>query len=134
MSRGIKPPVKHDPEGVQLHSRAETSCHSGGAGHGRTCIDLQKPRSQISAQHEVGSVELKACPAGLNHVLGRLQGMDHCLLHAWDYNGLPLCPAALLLQKCPELRAGPHIVHGHSWVATAGRLKVLLDGVIAQVD
>lgn len=134
VSRRVEPSVEHDPEGVQLHGRAEASCHSCGAGHGWTGIDLQEPRSQVSAQHEIGSVEFKASLAGLHQVLCRLQGVDHRLLHAWDHDGLPFWPVTLLLQKSPELRARPHVVQRHPWVATTGRLKVLLDGVIAQVD
>lgn len=38
------------------------------------------------------------------------------------------------MQKSPELRAGPHVVAWHRRVAVASRLKVLLDGVVAQVD
>lgn len=85
MSSRVEPSVQNDPQGVQLHSRAETSRHSCGAGHGGTGIDLQEPRSQVSAQHEVGTVEFKATLAGLHQVLGRLQGVDHRLLHAWDH-------------------------------------------------
>lgn len=134
VSRRVEPSVEYDPEGVQLHGRAETSCHSCGAGHGRTGIDFQEPRSQVSAQHEVGSVEFKASLPGLHQVLRCLQGVDDRLLHAWDHNRLPSWPVTLLLQKSPELRARPHVVPRNPWVATMSRLKVLLDGVIAQVD
>lgn len=134
VSRRVEPSVEYNPEGVQLHGRAETSCHSCGAGHGWTGIDLQEPRSQVPAQHEVGSVEFKASLAGLHQVLCCLQGVDHCLLHAWDHNRLPFWPMTLLLKISPELRAGPHVVPRHRRVATMSRFKVLLDGVIAQVD
>lgn len=133
-SAGIAPSVQHHPERVYLHGGAEVSRRGAGLSHRGADVDLQQPGPQISAQHEVGPVELEAALAGFHLLLRRLQGSDYGLLHARRRHRVPVCSAALLMQKSPELGAGPHIVAWHRRVAVVGRLKVLLDGVVAQMD
>ena len=129
----VQSPVDDHTQGVGLHAGTEPGGDSRGGCHGGAGVDLDQPGLEVLTKHKVSTIELEAGLPTLHGVLGGLQGVDHCGLHARHDDSGPGVRGPRLLQVGLEFLAWPHVVWGQQWVPVAWILQVLLDGVVAQV-
>lgn len=106
----VQPPVNDHTQGVGLYTGAQLGGDRCGGRHGRAGIDLNQPGLEVFTKHKVSAIKLKARLPTLHSVLGSLQSMDHCSLHARHDDTGPGIWGPHVLQVGLELLARPHVV------------------------